>query len=433
MKITNSKNIEAFLPENNVQREVLSEIIPWLSEREVIVLLGARQTGKTTLMFQIIKKLLLKKAKDEIYYFNLDFPDDKKFLKTPEKIVNLALKNKLKKIIFIDEVQRIKDAGIYLKYLYDLSIPIKIIVSGSGSLELKSKVSEPLTGRKISFSISPFNTKEIKIALPQLYNSIKFKENQSLLFKKAFKYLTTYGGYPSVVLTKDASKRIARLNEIYTSYLEKDIKKFLEIKNEQAFINLVTVLSSSIGNILNKSEISNTLSIHLNTLENYIYYLEQTFVINIIRPFFRNTRKEIVKSPKVYFNDIGIRNFAIKNFNNLNLRADKGFVFENFIYLILKDSIGSAHKINFWRTKAGAEVDFVIQNGLKITPIEVKTKYLKKPIVSQAMRSFINTYKPNEAFIVNFDFDDKISIGKCQVNFLSVEKFVSWSHNLKHS
>ena len=328
-------------------------------------------------MFQIIRELLSKKAKDEIYYFNLDFPEDKKFLNTPENITNLALRNKLKKIIFIDEVQRIKDAGIFLKYLYDLNIPIKIIASGSGSLELKSKISEPLTGRKKSFYISPFNTRETRTALIKLSTSTEIKGDPHLLFKKAFEYLTTFGGYPSVVLTKDINKRMSRLDEIYTSYLEKDIKKFLEVKNEQAFSNLVTIFSSSIGNILNKSEVSNTLSIHLNTLENYIYYLEQTFIINIVRPFFRNTRKEIVKSPKIYFNDIGIRNFAIKNFNNLILRQDRGFVLENFIYLILKDSIGSTSKINFWRTKAGAEIDFIIQNGLKITPIEVKAKYFK--------------------------------------------------------
>ena len=121
-----------------------------------------------------------------------------------------------------------------------------------------------------------------------------------------------------------------------------------------------------------------------------IYCLEQTFIIDVVRPFFRNTRKEIVKSPKVYFNDLGIRNFAIKNFNDLRIRSDKGFVFENFVYLILKDSRESSDKINFWRTKAGAEGDFVILEGLKIIPIEVKAKYFKNPLVSQALRSFIN-------------------------------------------
>jgi len=425
MKVTVFKEIGNFLPKNNIEREILSKIIPWLHEKEIIVLLGTRQTGKTTLIFQIIKKLLSNDIKDEIYYFNLDFLDDAEFFKNTEKITNLALKKNNKKFILIDEVQRIRDAGMFLKYLYDLNLPIKIIVSGFGSLELKSRISEPLAGRKISFNIFPFNVKETKVALAATSDHSSTDRFSSQLFNKAFELLTTYGGYPSVVLTSDIDKRSARLNEIYTSYLEKDIKNFLEIKNEQAYSNLVTIFSSSIGNILNKNEISNTLSIHLNTLENYIYYLEQTFIIDIVKPFFRNTRKEIVKSPKIYFNDIGIRNFAIKNFNNLNIRPDKGYIFENFIYLVLKESLTSAQKINFWRTKSGAEVNFVIQDGLKISPIEVKAKYFKGPAVSPALRSFINTYRPERAFIVNFNLDAEVIIEKCQVDFVSTEKFIS--------
>jgi predicted AAA+ superfamily ATPase len=236
----------------------------------------------------------------------------------------------------------------------------------------------------------------------------------------AVEQLTTYGGYPSVVLSKNTLQKNKRLDEIFSSYIQKDVRDFLNIKNEQAFINLITVLASTSGNIINKNEISNTLSIHINTLESYLHYLEQTFVIDVLRPFFKNTRKEIVKSPKIYFNDIGSRNFSLKNFNTMDLRSDKGFIFENLIYMYLKDSVRNDYKINFWRTKAGAEIDFVIQKGLDIIGIEVKAKKFGKDIVSQAIRSFIKTYKPKRVFIVNFNYNKEILISNTGVEFITL-------------
>ena len=202
------------------------------------------------------------------------------------------------------------------------------------------------------------------------------------------------------------------------------IKNFLEVRNENAFSKLVTILSASSVNILNIIEISDTLSIYHNALGNYMFYLEQTFIIDRFRPFFKNVRKEIVKSPKIYFNDIGLRYLAINNFNNLEIIENKGFIFENFVYLVLKEKLGQDSKINFWRTKAGAEVDFIINKGLKHIPIEAKAKFFKKPAITTSMRSFINTYNPEKAFIVNLNFNEEIEINKCSIRFISSETFV---------
>ncbi|MCL5772008.1 MAG: ATP-binding protein [Actinobacteria bacterium] len=438
MEIKEIKDIRKFLPGVNVSRDILPDIINWIAEKEIIVLLGARQVGKTTIIFQLINHILVQtasllKEKDEIHYLNLDFPEDKKIL-NDDYIIKLAAKNKKRKIIFIDEMQRLENSGLFLKYLYDLNLPIKLIVSGSSVLELKSKVSEALTGRKVIFNIAPFNISEIidsivsmkKNNIPDndFSNKDGSKSNQETLFKKAFETYTQYGSYPLVVISSDNEKRHLRLKEIFTSYMEKDIKKFLEIKNENAFTRLITLLSASSGSLINMDEISNTLSIHQVTLDNYFYYLEQTFIIDKVRPFFKNIRKEIVKSPKVYFNDIGIRNFAINNFNNLDIREDKGFVFENFVYLILKQKLTGSYKINFWRTKAGAEVDFIILKNLKPIPIEAKAKYFKKPAITQSMRSFINTYKPKIAFVINLNLDNEIKINGCMVKFISTRSFV---------
>jgi hypothetical protein len=424
VEIKETKNIEKFLPDVNINRNILPDIIKWLTEKEIIVLLGARQVGKTTIIFQLINHILMQtvslfKEKIEIHYLNLDFPQDKKIL-NDDYIIKLAAKNEKKKIIFIDEVQRQENSGLFLKHLYDLNLPIKLVVSGSSALELKSKVSEALTGRKVIFNINPFSISEIKDCIVR---AEKNTMSSTVLFKKAFEAFTEYGSYPSIVLSHDNEKKFLRLKEIFTSYMEKDIKKFLEIKNENAFARLITLLSASSGSLINMDEISNTLSIHQVTLDNYFYYLEQTFIIDRVRPYFRNIRKEIIKSPKVYFNDIGFRNFAINNFNKLDIREDKGFVFENFVYLILKEKLGGSYKINFWRTKAGAEVDFILFNDLKPIPVETKAKYFKKPAITQSIRSFINTYKPDIVFVINLNLNEEIKIGSCLVRFINVQSF----------
>jgi len=438
VEIKEIKNIRKFLPDVNVSRNILPDIINWMAEKEIIVLLGARQAGKTTLIFQLINHILintvtsLKEKTDEMHYFNLDFPQDKEIL-NDDYIIKLAAKNKKRKIIFIDEMQRHEDSGIFLKNLYDLNLPIKLVVSGSSALELKSKVSEALTGRKIIFNINPFSIPEIIDSIVSMkknsmssnrFSRKESKLDQEVLFKKAFEICIQYGSYPSVVLSSDNKKRYLRLKEIFTSYMEKDIKKFLEIKNENAFARLITLLSASSGSLINMDELSNTLSIHKVTLDNYFYYLEQTFIIDRVRPYFKNTRKEIVKSPKVYFNDIGIRNFAINNFNSMDIREDKGFIFENFVYLILKQKLAGSYKINFWRTKAGAEVDFIILKDLKPVPIEAKAKDFKKPAITQSMRSFINTYSPETAFVINLNLNDEVKINSCLIKFRSVRSFV---------
>jgi uncharacterized protein len=424
VKIKETKDIRKFLPDKNIKRNILPDIIKWLTEKEIIVLLGARQVGKTTIIFQLINHILMQttslfKEKIEIHYLNLDFFQDKRIL-NDDYIIKLAAKNEKKKIIFIDEVQRQENSGLFLKHLYDLNLPIKLVVSGSSALELKSKVSEALTGRKVIFNINPFSISEIKDCIVRAEKNIM---SGTVLFKKVFEVFTEYGSYPSIVLSPDNEKKFLRLKEIFTSYMEKDIKKFLEIKNENAFARLITLLSASSGSLINMDEISNTLSIHQVTLDNYFYYLEQTFIIDRVRPYFRNIRKEIIKSPRVYFNDIGFRNFAINNFNKLDIREDKGFVFENFVYLILKEKLGSSYKINFWRTKAGAEVDFIIFNDLKPIPVEAKAKYFKKPAITQSIRSFINTYKPDIAFVINLNLNEEIKIGGCLVRFMDSKNF----------
>lgn len=410
------------LPSKAVERDIKKEILPWLNREEIIVITGARQTGKSVLMSQLIYGHLLAKTK-HLYYFNLDVPSHRQYFENPDYLIQLAAKTKAKTYVFIDEVQRLKEPGLFLKGIYDLHLPIKLVVSGSSALEIKSKVHEALTGRKKLFHLNPFNLKELASAL---FPTKDF--NQILSDKDAFKevlgHYFIYGGYPAVAMARGHRLKLQLLEENFLSYIEKDIKDFLKIENETAFRNLIKILASQIGNLVNKDELSISLGIHKNTLENYLFYLEQTFLIDFVRPFFKNPRKELLKNPKVYFRDLGLRNLAIGGFNDFNFRPDRGALFENFAYLCLKEKLPAFAPLNFWRTKAGAEVDFVMVPRIDPIPFEVKAVDLQGFRVGRSFRSFLKAYKPRDAYHLNLSLCGERTIEGVKVKFLNPEEMV---------
>lgn len=187
----------------------------------------------------------------------------------------------------------------------------------------------------------------------------------------------------------------------------------------EAFGTLVRILASQSGKMLNYSEISNTICISLATVKNYLYYLEKTFIIQKVSPFFRNARKEITKSPVIYFYDLGLRNFSAGNFGRLDRQEDKGFIFQNFVLNILKEKNEySGTKINFWRTKDKAEVDFVLDRGKEILPIEVKFGEMKKVTVERSLRSFIEKYNPKGALVITKNFKKETTLKKTKIIFM---------------
>ena len=235
----------------------------------------------------------------------------------------------------------------------------------------------------------------------------------------------TFGGYPRVVLENLLKEKNKIINEIYQSYLEKDISYLLKIRKTEDFSNLVKVLASQIGCLFNVSEVSRTLGISQKTVNNYLWYLQKTFILQKITPYFRNIRKEITKSPIFYFYDLGLRNYGIGVFGHVENPRDRGKLFENFVLNILKEKfIESPAKINFWRTKDGAEVDFVIDFGRKQIPIEVKYRDLKKPEITRSFRSFIERYQPEKAFIVNLSFEHTLSLNGTDIHFVSPGRFI---------
>ncbi len=414
-----------------IKRILLNELKAHLSKKEISLIIGPRQSGKTTLML-LLKDYLLSNSKKAVF-LNLDIELDKIHFTTQEKLLN-KIKLELASsegYVFIDEIQRKENAGLFLKGIYDLNLNYKFIVSGSGSLELKEKIHESLVGRKRVFKLSTINFLEFVNYRTQYKYENRifefFEVEQNKLLELLNEYLR-FGGYPRIITTETIFEKRKEMNEIYQSYIEKDLVVLLNVQKTEKTSELIKMLASQIGKLINYSEYSNTLNISIETLKKYLWYLEKTFIINKVKPFFKNIRKEITKSPIYYFEDLGFRNYVLNLFNDADI-FDIGFLFQNFIYNILKDIFAnSTTTINFWRTLDKAEVDFIISLGTDYIPVEVKYKIFNStPVISRSFKSFINKYKPKKAFIINLNYINFIKINNTDVIFLPYYKL--WDIN----
>jgi predicted AAA+ superfamily ATPase len=382
-----------------------------INQKEITFIVGPRQSGKTTLM------LLLKKHIEEkggrTLFLNLDIETHKEFVTSQEKLIRkIELEiGKNKGFVFIDEIQRKENAGLFLKGIYDLNLPWKFIVSGSGSVDLKEKIKESLAGRKRIFELSTISFDEFVNFKTNYKYEKKLYDFFSVNTTEGYKLLEEYlnfGGYPRIILEERLNEKLELMNEIYESYITRDISYLLKIHKIESFTNLLKIMALQIGCIVNYSELSKTLGISIKTVKDYLWYLEKTFILRKITPYFKKVKKEIKKAPIYYFYDIGMRNFSLGNFGDL--KEDIGFVFQNFIYNLLREIIPPFYKIYFWRTQDKAEVDFIIDTGNTLIPVEVKYKKLKEPEIPRSMRSFIEKYKVEKAFIINLTLEQKINL-----------------------
>lgn len=405
-----------------IRRNLFLELKEHLSEKEISLIVGPRQAGKTTLM-QLLKEHLDSENKKNVF-LNLDYEPDKKFFVSQQGLIRkieLEL-GKEKGFVFIDEIQRKENAGLFLKGIYDLNLPYKFIISGSGSLELKEKIHESLVGRKKLFELGTVSFDEFVDFKTDYKYSDKLLDFFTLEKDRTLALLVEYlnfGGYPRVILENQLDKKNREIDEIFRSYIEKDITYLLNVSRPDAFSMLVKILASQVGKIVNYSNIGKLVGISHATLKNYLWYAEKTFIVKTVTPYFTNLQKEITKSPTVYFYDLGLRNFSLGMFGNISREEELGFVFQNLIHNILKEKLRrTSRNIHFWRTLDKAEVDFVIDGGKKILPIEVKYSSLSKPEMKRSMRSFIEKYRPEEAWVINLSLGQEIKIGDTTVKFL---------------
>ncbi|HED38100.1 MAG TPA: ATP-binding protein [Ignavibacteria bacterium] len=411
-----------------IQRNLYNDIKKHLDAKEISIIIGPRQVGKTTLMMELLNSL--KNDGKKVLFLNLDYEADKRFFESQDLLLSkIKLEIGADGYVFIDEIQRKDNAGLFLKGIYDLDLPYKFILSGSGSLELKEKIQESLTGRKRLFELLPVTFKEFVnykteykyVNKLSTYFELENKKTEILLNE----YLS-FGGYPRVVTENTLEEKRKIIDEIYRSYIEKDIVNLLNIDRPDAFSLLIKILSSQIGRLLNYSKLAAAIGISTITLKKYLYLAEKTYVVQTIGPYSGNSLKELTKSRTVYFYDYGLRNFSNDSFMLQQNQNECSFVFQNFIKnLIDEHLLWKSWILNFWRTTDKAEVDFVINKNSEIIPVEVKYTALNNFTVKRSLRSFIEKYSPQRAFIINMRYSNQIMINKTKVIFIPFYKLIT--------
>jgi len=394
-----------------IPRDLELEIRKYLPAKEILAIAGARQCGKTTLILNILKQLERKKSIKSISFD--DFKTLSLFENDLDSFCQIHVKGQ--DILFIDEVQYAKESGKKLKYIYD-SFPIKIIISGSSSSELSIQSLKYLVGRIFIFNLYPFSFKEFLLArdphLVPLYEKAKYGKEVTSELNRHLGEFIRFGGYPRVVLAKNDEEKILVLKNIMNTYLLREIKEVLGLKEDFKLLKLIKSLSLQIGNLVNYNELSALSELSSPEVKKYLNILEKTFICSLMSPFQSNKRTELVKNPKVYFYDLGFRNIVIDNFSVE--RADLGGMYENFIF---SELVKNNFVPKYWRTKSKAEVDFILEKGKEIIPIEVKVN-LSAANLTRSFQSFLEKYHPALGFITSSYFEDRLKVVHGEIIFV---------------
>lgn len=368
---------------NYIQRSQFNELIQPRWDSYITVLTGPRQVGKTTLGKHLSQHLLTEGRYEAVLYLNCDEFLIREWL-TGSHVLDemMKLTRTRQLIVFIDEVQRLNNPGLLLKSMFDLQLPIKLIATGSSQLELKSQVQEFLTGRHLEAIILPVSVSELVLSnLP---------------------IDPIYGSYPKI--TQETQKSLI-LQNLYQNYINKDLIEILKIRYVDVIKTLLTLIAHSSGQLVNYQQLACDLRVSSHTVQHYLSILEQTYVLSRIQPFVGNKRSEITSNPIYYFIDNGFRNQALNNFLPLEQRTDMGLLIESFVFQELykfKTQHYLAIDIHFWRTKSGAEVDFVLyKNEACFIPIEVKYTHAKRLTITRSYRSFIEAYQPKLGLVIS--------------------------------
>ena len=360
---------------NDIKRDLQNILDSRIGKGKIIILIGPRQVGKTTLLKNMLSE---KNPADSVQYWNCDESEVRSMLSQNSTAHFTPLVGK-SKFIVIDEAQRVKDIGLTLKILHDNFPDVQFAVTGSSSLDLSNTVNEPLTGRKYEYNLFPFSTNEL-VNHTNLLDEMKQLENRLV-----------YGFYPDVVNNSGDEKEI--LSNIVSSYLYKDVFEFQDVRKPAIIEKLVQALALQVGSEVSFNELGNLLGIDSLTVQRYVDLLEKAYVIFHLHSYSRNVRNELKKSIKIYFYDNGVRNAVISNFSPCDLRSDIGSLWENFL-ISERVKNNAFHnrkaKYYFWRTTQKQEVDFIEELDGVFKAFEFK--YNPKKANAKCPLTFSNNY-----------------------------------------
>jgi uncharacterized protein len=390
---------------NYFKRDIIDDVIKYIDDKNVVVIHGARQVGKTTLLKIIIDKLKKNISDENIFYIDLE---DLDLLETANKGVQnfinylngFKYNKNYKRYLFIDEIQYLKNPTNFLKLFVDHhSDKFKLIVSGSSSFEIKSKFKDSLVGRTVNFELFGLSFNEYLNFKNKNYDLNNISDNELLNneLKELFSDYVLYSNYPAIVLEDVLEKKEKYLKQIISTYIKKDIKDLANIKNITKFNNLLRILAEQTGALLNVSTLSNSIDLTRQTIDDYLMLMENTYITKKVYPYFNNVKTELVKMPKIFFEDTGLMNLL--NYREF-ISKITGEMLENAIYTILRRIVANEN-IYFWRTKKQQEIDFVIKRRKQMILFEVKLRYSGQSLNN--LLYFMNKYKNNKAYIVTLE------------------------------
>ena len=395
-----------------MRRIMLEKLKQHLPKKEFTILTGARQTGKSTLLKEIEKHC--KEEDISVTFLNFEFKNILADLdENPLNLLNYLPQSESRKVVLIDEVQYLKDPTNFLKLIYDEhATDIKIVATGSSAFYMDSRFEDSLAGRKKIFTLLTCSFDEYLALsgkddlLAEKSRIIKNPNAKSLkvnYLKTEWDNYMIYGGYPAVITETDLTEKVARLRELRDSFIKRDILE-AGVQNETVFYQLFRIIAAQAGSLINVNELSSTLKVRSETITNYLEVMQKCFHISLVKPFYKNLRKELVKMPKAYLLDTGLRNCLINNFQPVQTRLDKGELWENMNFKLLAEK-HDFDDIKFWRTADGNEVDFVLPEV--DYPIAIEAKFDEAQIKPNKYQKFKEAYPEFDfKFIFYNTFDE---------------------------
>lgn len=366
------------------KRDLASVIRERCFQGKVIILLGARQVGKTTLL-----KTLIREEKDDVLFLNCDDPQVVSYL-TDRNLRELQTLVGTKKFIVIDEAQKVDNIGLTLKLIVDNMPDVQVIATGSSAFELRNRLNEPLTGRKFEYQMFPISTNEI------------FQTEGYLDVKRLLETRLIYGSYPDILTHSGNAREL--LTTLTDSYLYKDILTSDNLRKPELLDKLLRALALQVGSEVSYNELAQVINSDTKTVERYIDLLEKCFIIFRLHGLSRNLRNELKRAKKVYFYDNGVRNAVIQQFAPIDMRNDMGALWENFF---ISERIKRNHymhhycNIYFWRTTSQQEIDYIEESDGAMTVFEMK--WNPKKGNTKLPDSFLNAYDIKETVVVTPD------------------------------
>ena len=387
----------------HIERDLFHIVENEVKGKEVVILLGPRQVGKSYILTWLKKRV--EKGNINASFFDLENPETLIQFNQPDtKVFDLLTRSG--RVIFIDEFHYIKNASKLFKAIYDSKHRVKIFASGSSSIEIHKHLKESLAGRRWLIKVPPLTIEEL--------------ENK--MGKKAHDYYLRFGGLPGVINKRNKPGRMKHLQELIQAYLIKDIKGLIKEENIRAFNMLLYLLAQTQGSLISLHSLSREIGLTARSVQRYIDIMQHTFILGALSSFSRNLGNELKKSKKYYLYDVGIRNALLKDFRGINQRDDKGSILESAVYLNASSNLMPNEELRFWRTRDGKEVDFVFVRDRQPIPIEVKSN-LNKLNVPNGIKSFLRRYpKTPNAYVANNVLEGCVKHDKTKVHFVHWRK-----------